>query len=220
MKWISPVKFINKNDQAADANQAAQTAFYNTLTANYNSDYSQFEGATESLQSTLQPIISAGPGQYGYDPTEDAAIRGSALNADAASAQNAQVATQEQITAQNDGASLTPTGAMDELRQQGDVAAAQKTATDQNAITQAGYAAGNTNYTNALSGEENVLGLMNPSNFAGAATSGGNAATGSVNAATNAAEASDSWMTMVGGALGGVTGALTANALKPSPPKP
>lgn len=219
MRWVSKVRIVNKNDEAADANQQAQTAFYNTLTQNYSNDFSQFEGAVNSLQSKLQPIVNAGPGQYGFDATEDAALRGAAVSNDAASASNAEQAANQQITAQNGGASLMPTGAAEELKEQSDVASAQKLSSDENAITQAGYAAGQQNYEGALSEEENTLGLMNPNTFAGAATSGGNAATGAVNAATNAAEASDSWMQMVGGALGGVAGALTSKGMGAATPK-
>jgi hypothetical protein len=208
VRWISTFKVINKNDSAADANQAAQTQFYQDLSANYNTDFGQFEGAMTTFQSLVQPIVNAGPGQYGFDPTEDAAIRGSSINADAAAAANSEQAANEQITASNGGAAVTPTGAQEELKEQGDVAAAQKVATDQNTITQAGYQAGQQNYDTALTAEQNALGLMNPNNFASSATSSGNAATGAVNAATNAAEASDSWTQIVGGALGGVGTAL------------
>jgi hypothetical protein len=213
--WKSSRVFLAKNDAAADANQAAQTQFYSTLTANYNTDFGEFEGATQNLMSVLQPIVNAGPGQYGYSAAQDAAIRGSAMTSDAAAAANSEAAVNAQITASNGGAALMPTGAQEQLTEEGDVAAAQKTATDQNAITQAGYAQGTTNYDTALSGEESVLSLENPNNFAGSATSGGNAATGAVNAATTAAADSDSWTQMVGSALGGVTGALTAKSIAP-----
>lgn len=213
MRWTSHIKVLNKDDSAAEANQTAQTNFYNTLTSNYSADYGQFEGAIDNMQSKLDPILNAGPGQYGFDATEDAAIRGAAINNDAASAQNAEVATNQQITAQNGGAPVMPTGAEDELRQQGDVAAAQKLSSDQNTITQAGYQAGQQNYDTALSAETSDLGLMNPNSFAGAATSSGNAATGAVNATVNAQQADNSWMTLVGGALGGAGSALQGSKL-------
>ncbi len=88
--------------------------------------------------------------------------------------------------------------------------AAQKLSSDENQITQAGYQAGQQNYEGALGAEENVVGMMNPNAFAGAATSGGSAATSAVNAETEAEEAGNSWMSLIGGALGGVTGALTS----------
>lgn len=214
MRWISNTRITNKNDAAAQANQAAQTAFYSTLTANYNKDFGDFEGAVNGLQAKLKPIIDAGPGQYGFATPEDAAFRSAAISNDAAAASNSEQAVNQQITAENGGADLMPTGAKEELRQQADVAAAQKTASDQNTITRAGYQAGKENYDTALSAEESTLGLMNPNAFAGAATSGGSSATGAVNAATNAAEASMGWAQMVGGALGGVSGALTSKYVK------
>lgn len=219
MRLVSRFKIYNKNDAAAEANENAQTNFYNTLTSNYSQDFGDFENVEQGLLSKLQPIVNAGPGQYGFDQTEDTAMRGADIDSDAAAAQSAQQATQRQITAANGGADLMPTGAADELREEGDVNAAQKLSSDMNSITQAGYQAGQQNYENALSGEESVMGMMNPNSFASAATSGGSSATSAVNADTNAQEASDSWMTMVGGALGGVSGALTSRTL-PKPPKP
>lgn len=213
MRWVSTRTYLNKNDSAAKENQEAQMNFYNTLTSNYNTDFGQFEGAEKNLMSKLDPIVNAGPGQYGYDKTQDAAIRGAAIEADAAAAHNAQQAVNQQITASNGGAALMPTGAQDQLREEGDVAAAQKLSSDMNTVTQQGYQQGAQNYRDALSAEENTVGMMNPNAFAGAATSGGNSSTSAVNAATNAAAASDSWMSMVGGALGGATGALTSWAM-------
>ncbi len=206
--WKSRRKAQNKNDSAANANQTAQTNFYNTLTQNYNQQYGQWTDQMGKLNSVISPILNAGPGQYGFAPGEDAAIRGGAITADAAAATNAEAATNRQITAENGGASLMPTGAADELKQQSDVAAAQKTASDQNTITEAGYAQGNANYNGALSADEFALGSMNPNAFAGAASSGGSAATGAVNAATNADAASMSWLGALGSAAGGIGGGL------------
>ncbi len=111
VRWVSKKKIVNKNDSAAESNEQAQQQFYTTLTKNYNTDFGQFEGATDGLISKLTPIVNAGPGQYGFDATEDAAIRGQAITNDAAAAQNAEQAANQQITAQNGGAAVMPTGA-------------------------------------------------------------------------------------------------------------
>jgi hypothetical protein len=209
MQWIRQTRFVNKG--GADQNQQAQEAFYNQLTASYQTDFGQFESLTSSLLSKIQPIINAGPGQYGFDPTEDASLRSTAENADAAATHNAQVAANQQITAANGGAAVVPTGAEEQLQQEADLAGAQKLSSDEQAITQAGYAQGVQNYQTALGQEDAVMGLENPNNFAGAATSGGQAATSATQVAV---EADDSWMNMVGGALGGAAGALTSYGLK------
>ncbi len=214
MRWAARTRYNNKNDSAANANQTAQTNFYNTLTQNYNQQYGQWTDQMGKLNSVISPILNAGPGQYGFAPGEDAAIRGGAITADAAAATNAEAATNRQITAENGGASLMPTGAADELTQQSDVAAAQKTASDQNTITEAGYAQGNANYNGALSADEFALGSMNPNAFAGAASSGGSAATGAVNAATNADAASMSWLGALGSAAGGAVGGWASGGFK------
>jgi hypothetical protein len=208
MQWISRIRFINKD---ADDNAAAQTAFYTTVTANYNADYSQFEDLTGSLEKQLQPIIAAGAEQYGFSATQDAAIRTQATETDAAAARNSEQATNQQITASEGGADLLPTGAQEQLRQQGNVAAAQKNASDQNAVTQEGYAQGALNYNNAVADQTKVLGMIDPNSDANSVSTAGNAANGAISAET---AADSGWMSMVGGALGGVTGALTTKALK------
>jgi hypothetical protein len=201
-------RFLNKDDGAAEANQQAQTQFYSTLASNYNTDFGQFEGAMNNFNAKLDPIINAGPGQYGFDATQDAAIRGAAIDNDAAAGKNAAQATEQRITAANGGADLMPTGATEQLRQEGNMAAAQKTASDQNAITQAGYKAGQDDWKKALGYKEDALSLMNPNAFAGSATGAGNAATGAVNADVNAQQASTSWAGALGGALGSAAGGL------------
>jgi hypothetical protein len=196
------------NKGGADTNETAQENFYSTLTNNYNTDFGQFENLSKGLLDNLQPIVNAGPGQYGFTTAENNALNSAAINNGATAAHNAQVAANQQMVAANGGAADVPTGAEEELQQQGDVAAAQGESTALNNITQAGYAQGAQNYQNALSGEESVLGALNPNSYAGAATSGGNAATGAVNAET---QADDGWMNMVGGALGGA-GSVFAGA--------
>lgn len=198
IRWAAKHKYLAKG--GADSNEQAQEEFYKTLTANYSKDFSEFGDLKNQILGKLQPIVNAGPGQYGFDAAQDASIRASAQDADAMATKNAQVAANQQITAANGGAAVMPTGAAEQLREEANVAGAQKLSSDQQKITQAGYEVGRENYNNALSGEEGVMGMMNPNSYAGAATSGGNAATNAVNAAVNADEG---WMSMVGGALGG-----------------
>lgn len=197
MQWINRFQLKCKVD--ADANANAQTAFYNQLTASYTSDYNQFQSVTSNLLSQIKPIVDAGPSQYGFAPAEDATLRSTATNADAAATQNAKVAANQQITAANGGSSLTPTGGAEQLTEEANLAGAQKLSSDQLGITAAGYAQGTQNYQTALGQEDDVMGLMNPNSFAGSATGGGNAATSAVNSAENA---DNSWETMLGAGLG------------------
>lgn len=196
--WKSPAIFLNKG--GADSNEKAQENFYNTLTQSYQKDYGNFEDLTKSLMDTIQPIINAGPDQYGFSKAEDSTLRSTAENSDAVAAQNAQIAANKQIVAANGGSSTVPTGAEEELKQQADVAAAQKLASDEQTISKAGYEKGYQTWQTALGQEDTALGLEDPTRYAGAATEGGNAATNAVNAAT---QADSGWMSMVGSALGG-----------------
>jgi hypothetical protein len=212
--WKSK-RFLNKVD--ADQNATAQANFYTQLTANYNTDFGQFESVSQNLLKQLQPIVAAGPSQYGFSTAEDANLRSTATTADAAAVKNAQIAANQQITASNGGAKLMPTGAADQLKQEADVAGAQKLSSDEEGITAAGYTQGVQNYDTALGAEGSVMGLMNPNNFAGAANQGGSSANGAIEAAT---QADDGWMSMIGGLAGGTASALTSWGLKPPAPGP
>lgn len=204
MIWQLQRRFLNKSDSAATDNEEAQTNYYNTLTSNYSSDYSQFEGLQSSLMNTLSPIVNAGPSQYGFSTGETNALNSSAINAGAASTNNAQVAANQQIIAANGGSAAVPTGAQEELMQQADLSGAQSTASALNNIQLEGYQQGTTNYNNALSGEMSILSADNPNAWASSTTSAGSAATGSVNALTSAEEADNSWETALSGAIGGI----------------
>ena len=197
MIYKARVRFVMKED----ANSRAQAAFYNTMTQNYNTLFGEQQNIMASLQAKLQPTIAAGPDQYGYDETLDSSLRSNATDTDTKAFSDQAVKLDNQMTAQNGGVDgAVPTGAKEQLKQQLAVDQAKKISSDEQSITQAGYAKGNTDYTNALSAEEGVLGQLNPSANANSVSSAGEAATSAQKVAN---EASNGWMSLVGTALGG-----------------
>jgi hypothetical protein len=205
------IHFINKgNTSAADANQAAQAAFYNQLTSNYQKAFGQFTALTNSLNSQIQPIIAGGPGQYGFTPAENAALNAGVINTASTNFKNQSVAQSNQIAAQSGGTGL-PSGAQEQLTQQLGMQQAQGVSSAENAITTAGYAQGLSNYQSALGQEDSLISDWNPNNFASSATGGGQATTGAVNAATQADTAATAGIySLVGAGLGGAASVLTA----------
>ena len=210
MNYKNPVRYINKgNESAANANQAAQASFYNTLTSSYAASYGQWTALTNSLNQSIQPIIAAGPGQYGFSVGENAALNANVIGNATTAYQNQQVAQNNQITAQSGGTAL-PSGAQLQLQQQSQLGQAKAISGAENAITQAGYAQGHANYQTALGQEQNLINAYNPNSFASAATGGGSASPGAVNAATSANTAAMAPITsLIGSAIGGATSALT-----------
>jgi hypothetical protein len=199
LQYKSRVRFLNKG--GASENEQAQASFYQTLTANYNTEFAKYNALSDSLQAQIQPIINAGQGQYGFSAGEDSALRSSATNADSKSFQNDDAALNNKLTQQNGGMSDLPNGAHDQLEQQLGTQEAQANATDQNNITQAGYAQGTQNYNNAMNEQFSLLSGMNPNSYASSANASGSDVNGAVQA--EAAE-NNGWMSVVGGALGGV----------------
>jgi hypothetical protein len=208
MIYKSRIRILCKEDD----NSRAQADFYKTMTANYNTEFGEQQNIMSSLLTKLQPIVAAGAGQYGYDTTEDASLRSTATDTDAKAFSDQGVKLDNQMAAQNGGVDgAVPTGAKEQLKQQLGVEQAKKISSDQQAITQAGYDKGATDYNNAVAGEENVMTQVNPSSAANAVSSAGDAATGAEKAAN---ESANGWMTLAGTALGGAA-SIGAKFIKP-----
>jgi len=215
LKYKARIRFINKgNTSAANANQAAQTAFYSQLTAENQQNYSQWQSLTASLNNAIQPISSAGPGQYGFSPGENASLNAGVVNTAANNYANQSVAQSNEVAASTGGTGL-PSGAQEQLSQNLAIKQAQGVSAGENTITQAGYQQGLTNYNTALGQESSLISAENPNAFAGSATGAGTAATGSVNAATTAdTQATAGIMSLAGSAIGGASSVFTAGASK------
>jgi hypothetical protein len=210
------IRFTNTggNQSAANANQAAQASFYNTLTANYQATYGKWTALTNSLNAAIQPIIAAGPGQYGYTPAENASLNAGVVNTAAGNYANQSVAQANNVAAMTGGTGM-PSGAEAELDQNLAIKQAQGVSTGENAVTQAGYTQGNANYQTALGQESGLIADYNPNSAAASTTGGGTAATGAVNAATAAdTAASAGVLALTGSALGGTASVLTGAVSK------
>ena len=208
IQFKSRVRILCKEDD----NSRAQAAFYATQKTNYNTQFAEQQNIQNSLLAKMQPIVAAGPGQYGYDATEDTALRASATDTDAKAFSDQSVKLDNQFTAQNGGVSgATPTGARDQLKQQLAVDAAKKNCSDQQGITLAGYNQGSSNYKDAVSGEEGIMGQNNSSTAANAVSTAGQASTSATTEANNAGNA---WMTLAGAAIGGGASVLSAGLKK------
>ena len=202
-QYKARVRFLAKG--GADANESAQSQFYDVLTQNYKTEFAENQALSNSLQQLINPIIQAGEGQYGFDTTEDNALRSDATNQDVTAFTNQKQALQNEEAAQNGGVSVMPSGAQEQLNEELGVQQAQKIANDQTAITEAGYTQGRQDYQNAMNEEFGLLSNTNPNAYASSAVGGGNAVNGAVQAE---AAMDNSWMSVVGGALGGAGSAF------------
>lgn len=189
--------------------EASQASYYQTLQQQASAEFGQSSKIFQDLTSTFEPILAAGPGQTGYTAGEV-----NNLNSIAATTQGQAYSTSEQAINRQlaaTGAGL-PSGVATKIRTGLAGSSAQNLATEQQTIQQNNYDVGHQNWltaAQALSGATGVYGTANGA--AGAANQGGSAASETAN---EIAQESNSWMSLVGGALGGAASAATSFGLK------
>lgn len=162
-----------------------------------------------SLTTSLSPIVSAGPNQYGFNPTEDAALRTQTTDQNAAANQTATNAVRSELAGEGGGTAYLPSGSEASIEATLAQTEAQKQADAQLGITSAGYAQGNKNYEEAVNElptataqiENPEIGAENAANSAaGAQSEAGNQIT----------QANDAWVAPVAGLIGSVASAKLA----------
>ena len=174
----------------------------------------------QSLLKTFSPTIAAGPNQEGFSPALLSALKSQIITGAGTAYKNAKAAVGNAQSAYGGGNVVLPSGAQVETDLGLAENAANLTAEQLNQLTQENYAIGRENYNKAVTGLEQAPGVF------GAATSATNAATGAGEAAANTAnqvaQADQSWVSAVTGALGTIAGStlgpLTGNLMKGSTP--
>lgn len=202
--WKSP-KVLNKASSAEKNLATQQAGFYQTLTQDYGKQFANQSNVLASLQSAWNPILQAGPGQYGFTPQEDASLRTSSADSIAQGQLNAQKALNNTLAAEGGGNSFIPNGAQEQLKASLLSSAGQQQAASQNQITQAGYQTGLQNFNNASSALGGVAGQYAPTGYISGANSAGGEAFSSANAVNTQ---NNAWKSSLMGAIGGIGGAI------------
>jgi hypothetical protein len=184
---------------ASEANEAAQTTYFNEVTQQASQTYAESQSAYNELIATWGPIFQAGPNQYGFSPAEDAALRGEIINTSANATAAATNATELGLAQSGGGKTNLPTGAEEQLLAIQNVLGGQAEATALQNEKVAGFEQGQANFeqaSSAITGEQQILNPIGESN----------AATGAGKNATSAIQQVDSERTnILGSILGGVT---------------
>lgn len=206
-KWTGSVALC-KGASAAQNNLAnSQASFYNTLQGDYGQQFAAQSNILSSLNNTLNPIIAAGPSQFGFSQGETNTLNSTAIQGTGQQYANASQALKQNQAAQGGGNSLLPSGVQSQQQQQLASSAANQTSNQLLGIQSAGYAQGNQNFNNAVGAEQGVAGLYNPAGYAGQATGAGSSAFNSATTVNNANNAASPWG-ILGGVLGGAAGAF------------
>jgi hypothetical protein len=189
-----------------------QQKFYSTMTSNYGQVFAGQQAILGSLQSAWKPILDAGPGQYGFTPAEDAAMRTQATTGVAQNYKFASQATGNAAATMGGGNSFLPSGANSQIQSQIASAAAGQQSAEQLGITEAGYGVGRQQFDKASAALGGVASMMDPTRYAGAASNAGADAYSSAKINQDMVNAASPWNAVsgiLGGALGAGLGAFT-----------
>jgi hypothetical protein len=186
-----------------------QQQFYGTLTNEYSTVFGENQAILGALTSSFQPILQAGINQQGFSPAELANLNAQAVTGTGVNYAQASKALGAQQGAEGGGTLSIPTGAKNQQQEELATSAAENESGLESNILASDYATGRQNYLDAAQGLAGVAAQDNPTGFAGAATGAGGAAASTAN---QIAQENNSWMQLVGGALGAAAGPLVGAA--------
>jgi hypothetical protein len=194
-----------KASDAENALSAEQSAFFQTLQNDYKTQFASQTNILNSLNSTFQPILAGGIGQFGFTPAEEAALRTGALEQVGGAYKNASTAVSEMMAARGGGNVSLPSGA--DAQVMGTIAsqAAAAESGAQNQITQAGYAVGRQNFLEAANVLGGVAKMYDPAAYGDLANKSGSQA---FNEANIIQQQNNAWKGELGGTFAGIAGAF------------
>lgn len=210
-KYIEEGRTVSGGCGASDEQKSTyqdQQAITNQLMQQSQQIFGASSSVFNDLMKTLSPIVAAGPGQKGYSPAEEAALKSEAITDTGEAYKHARTAVREHQAAQGGGTEVLPGGAAVSadinLANQG----AAQTAKNLSQINISNYETGRQNFNTAVGELEQAPGVFNPATGAGSAATGAGSA--QAETANQISQSNNSWMTAVSGALGGITGSLIA----------
>jgi hypothetical protein len=198
--------------------QGQEQSFMDTLMSNYGTNFAEQQSILNHLNSTLAPIVGAGPNQTGFSPSENAALNTQAIDTTGAATANADRAVATETAGRNDSGNNPQSGVDQALEAGVKTAGAGELASEQLGITEANYATGRSNFNNAVAAEEGVAGQFNPSStgsLALGANAGAFGEASTINQEQNQEEAdiaggvtslASQFLPMLPGAIGGGNG--------------
>jgi hypothetical protein len=187
-----------------DENYAEQAAFAKQMQAENSTVFGQQQGILSSLNAGFQKIIDAGPSQQGFSADQKNDLDTQATEAVARNMTMDKQALGNGQAAQGGGDTFIPSGVTDQQNEELAATGASTDSTLHSQILQDDYTQGNTNYNNAVTGQTNVAGMLNPVGYSTATSTAGSNAGNEANAI---AASANSPFTAVMGALGAVGGA-------------
>jgi hypothetical protein len=144
-----PSFHMNCGPSGAEENLAGGAqSLSSTMSSDFNSRFANQSNVLSQLNSSLSPILAAGPGQQGYTPQEAAAISTATINNAAGASRQAQQKVQSTLAGRGDGSGLT-SGVDKQILGSVASTSANNLANAQTANTVANYEKGSENYWRA-----------------------------------------------------------------------
>ena len=196
----------------ASAGQKASASAASALSVQMAAQSATVFGASSqifnSLNAAFSPIVAAGPSQQGFSAQEASNLNSEAITQTGTEYKNEKEALGNAQAAQGGGNVALPSGTTTAADEQLAANAGNQTASELSQITQANYAQGNANYKAAVTGEEALPDVYNTANSAGTTATGASSNAGTQQ--NQVSQESNSWMSLVSGALGDVAGVASA----------
>jgi hypothetical protein len=185
--------------------QAEQMAFYQQGMDESKIAFAESQQLQQQVKAVYDPILAAGPNQYGFSPGEEATLESQAIEGTAKNFRQSSQALKAQIAGEGGGNVPGLTGSQEQLQAELNAASTGEQSREQTQIKEAGYAQGHQLFTEATGAEMGISGQLNPTAFESAATSSGKAAGDTASAI---AQEQNSWVNAVIGAAGSIGGAV------------
>lgn len=188
--------------------EAQQSAFMSQQMAQYQVDFQENQAVLGALTKSLEPIVNAGPDQLGFSENERNALNTSAEEGAGEAFRQAQTATNTALAAKGGGNMPVTSGAADQVNANIATGVENNLANERTNIIKADYATGRQNYQMATGALMQAPGAME-SPLAGTAQAANTAGKDAMDSANAIQKAGNSWMGLVGGALGAATSFAT-----------
>jgi hypothetical protein len=196
----------------ASAGQKASASAASALSVQMAGQATAVFGASSAVYTALSnaysPIVAAGPSQQGFSAQEASNLNSEAITQTGTEYKNDKEALGNAQAAQGGGNVALPSGTTTAADEQLAANAGNQTASELSQITQKNYDQGNANYNAAVAGEANLPNVYDAANSAGTAAVGASQNAGTQQNAVS--QQNNSWMSLVGGALGDVAGVASA----------
>ena len=201
--WTGAVALYKGASQQQTDLANSQQQFYDTMTKDYSTQFANQNSILSSLQNSLNPIIAAGPNQYGFSKDQENVLNSQAIQGTGQQYANASKAVNENIASAGGGDEYLPSGVASQQRSQVATAGANQASSQLLGIKQAGYQQGYNTYESALGQLSGVAGMYNPNGTASSANSAGSSANTTLNQIEQENQAANPFNAILGAAGGG-----------------